>query len=59
VGRLVSKSLESGKSVTGSPAYEMTGALRSQALARKLPEMEKRIKELEEIIKQLLAEKIS
>jgi UDP-3-O-[3-hydroxymyristoyl] glucosamine N-acyltransferase len=55
----VSKSLEPGKSVTGSPAYEMTAALRSQAIARKLPEMEKRIKELEAIIKQLLAEKTS
>ena len=55
----VSKSMEPGKSVTGSPAYDMTAALRSQALARKLPEMEKRIQELEEIIKQLLAEKIS
>ncbi len=54
----VSKSMEPGKSVTGSPAYEMTAALRSQAFARKLPEMEKRIKELEAIIKQLLAEKV-
>ncbi len=55
----VSKSMEPGKSVTGSPAYDMTAALRSQALVSKLPEMEKRIQELEEIIKQLLAEKIS
>jgi UDP-3-O-[3-hydroxymyristoyl] glucosamine N-acyltransferase len=55
----VSKSMEPGKSVTGSPAYDMTAALRSQAIARKLPEMEKRIKELEAIIKQLLAGKTS
>ena len=55
----VSKSMEPGKSVTGSPAYDMTAALRSQAIARKLPEMEKRIKELESIIKQLLAGKTS
>jgi UDP-3-O-[3-hydroxymyristoyl] glucosamine N-acyltransferase len=55
----VSKSMEPGKSVTGSPAYDMTAALRGQALVRKLPEMENRIQELEEIIKQLLAEKIS
>ena len=55
----VSKSMEPGKSVTGSPAYEMTAALRSQAIARKLPEMEKRIKELEAVIKQLLAGKTS
>ena len=53
----VSKSLEPGKTVTGSPAYDYTAALRSQAVTRKLPELEKRVKELELLIKQLLAEK--
>jgi UDP-3-O-[3-hydroxymyristoyl] glucosamine N-acyltransferase len=53
----VSKSLEPGKAVTGSPAYDYTAALRSQAITRKLPDLEKRIKELETLIKQLLAEK--
>jgi UDP-3-O-[3-hydroxymyristoyl] glucosamine N-acyltransferase len=46
----VSKSLEAGKVVTGSPAHDYTAALRSQATARKLPELEKRIKELEKLI---------
>jgi UDP-3-O-[3-hydroxymyristoyl] glucosamine N-acyltransferase len=55
----VSKSLEPGKAVTGSPAYDYTAALRSQAVNRKLPELEKRVKELEALIKQLLAERIS
>ncbi|MEO5563153.1 MAG: UDP-3-O-(3-hydroxymyristoyl)glucosamine N-acyltransferase, partial [Chitinophagaceae bacterium] len=55
----VSKSLDPGKTVTGSPAYDFTAALRSQALNRKLPELEKRVKELEELVKQLLAEKVS
>ncbi|MDZ4793214.1 MAG: UDP-3-O-(3-hydroxymyristoyl)glucosamine N-acyltransferase [Bacteroidota bacterium] len=55
----VSKSIEAGKAVTGSPAYDYTSALRSQAIARKLPDLEKRIKELEALIKQLLEEKIS
>ena len=55
----VSKSMDPGKSVTGSPAYDMTAALRSQAIARKRPDLEKRIKELEAIIKQLLAGKTS
>jgi UDP-3-O-[3-hydroxymyristoyl] glucosamine N-acyltransferase len=55
----VSKSIDAGKAVTGSPAFDYTSALRSQAAARKLPEMEKRIKELEALVKQLLAEKIS
>jgi len=53
----VSKSIEPGKAVTGSPAYDYTSALRSQAVTRKLPELEKRVKELEAIIRQLLAEK--
>lgn len=55
----VSKSVEAGKAVTGSPAYDYTAALRSQAVSRKLPELEKRIEELEAILKQVLAEKIT
>lgn len=55
----VSKSIEPGKSVTGSPAYDYTSALRSQAINRNLPELEKRVKELEELVKQLMAEKVS
>ncbi len=55
----VSKSIEPGKAVTGSPAYDYTAALRSQAIARNLPEMERRIKELESLVKQLLEEKVS
>jgi len=49
----VSKSIEKGKAVTGTPAYDYTQALRSQAIGRQLPELEKRIKELENIIKDL------
>lgn len=54
----VSKSLDAGKAVTGSPAYDYTAALRSQAVNRKLPELEKRVKELEELVKQLLQERV-
>ena len=55
----VSKSIKTpGGAVTGTPAYEYTSALRSQALIRNLPELEKRLKELEEQIRQLLAEKV-
>jgi UDP-3-O-[3-hydroxymyristoyl] glucosamine N-acyltransferase len=55
----VSKSIKTPNSaVTGSPAYDYTSALRSQAISRNLPELEKRIKELEALIKQLLAEKV-
>ncbi len=50
----VSKSMKTpNTAVTGSPAYDYTAALRSQALVRKLPELEKRVKELEEIIKKM------
>lgn len=54
----VSKSVEAGKAVTGSPAYDYTSALRSQAINRKLPELEKRVKELEALIKQLISERV-
>ncbi len=55
----VTKSIKtSNTAVTGSPAFEYTNALRSQAVSRKLPEIEKRLKELEALVKQLLEEKV-
>jgi UDP-3-O-[3-hydroxymyristoyl] glucosamine N-acyltransferase len=55
----VSKSLkEPFSAVTGSPAADYTSALRSQAVFRNLPQLEKRIQELENIIKQLMAERV-
>ena len=55
----VSKSIKQpNAAVTGSPAHDYTSTLRSQAITRKLPELEKRIKELESLIKQLMAEKV-
>jgi UDP-3-O-[3-hydroxymyristoyl] glucosamine N-acyltransferase len=55
----VSKSIKTpGGAVTGSPAFDYTSALRSQALSRNLPELEKRLKELEDLVKQLLAERV-
>jgi UDP-3-O-[3-hydroxymyristoyl] glucosamine N-acyltransferase len=53
----VSKSVEAGKAVTGSPANDYTAALRSQAISRNLPELEKRVKELEALVKELIKEK--
>ena len=44
--------------VTGSPAYEYTSALRSQAVVRNLPELEKRLKELEQLVRQMMAERV-
>ncbi len=55
----VSKSIKTrGSAVTGSPAYDYTSALRSQVISKNLPELIQRLKELEDQIKQLLAEKV-
>jgi len=56
----VSKSIKQPNSiVTGSPAFEYTAALRSQAASRKLPILEKRVMELEKLVQQLLAERVT
>lgn len=56
----VSKSIKQpNTAVTGSPAFDYTSALRSQAVSRNLPELEKRIKELEHLVRQLMTEKIN
>ena len=50
----VSKSIKiPNTAVTGSPAYDYTSALRSQAAARNLPQLEKKVKELEALIQSL------
>jgi UDP-3-O-[3-hydroxymyristoyl] glucosamine N-acyltransferase len=55
----VSKSIKKANSaVTGSPAFDYTSSLRSQAISRNLPEMEKRLKDLEQLVKRLMEEKI-
>src|SRR5258705_1425859 len=53
------KSLKAGSFVTGSPAYDYNKAIRSQAVARNLPEIEKRIKELEALVKPLMSARVS
>jgi UDP-3-O-[3-hydroxymyristoyl] glucosamine N-acyltransferase len=56
----VSKSIKNpNAAVTGSPAYDYTSALRSQAVSRNLPELEKRVAELEKLVQQLMQEKIN
>ncbi|TAH02681.1 MAG: UDP-3-O-(3-hydroxymyristoyl)glucosamine N-acyltransferase [Sphingobacteriales bacterium] len=53
----VTKSIkEVNYAVSGSPAHEYGAALRSQAVQRNLPEMEKRIAELEKIVQALKVE---
>ena len=46
----VGKTLKPNAAVTGSPAYNYNLAIRAQATARSLPEMEKRIQELERLM---------
>jgi UDP-3-O-[3-hydroxymyristoyl] glucosamine N-acyltransferase len=54
----VSKSIKTPNTlVTGSPAHDYTSTLRSQAVFRNLPILEKRITELENTIRQLMAER--
>ncbi|MGB4843683.1 MAG: UDP-3-O-(3-hydroxymyristoyl)glucosamine N-acyltransferase [Ferruginibacter sp.] len=51
----VSKSIKNPNSaVTGSPAFDYTAALRSQAASRNLPNLEKRVIELEKILKEMM-----
>lgn len=47
----VSKSTQPNAALTGSPAGEYTSMLRSQAVMKRLPELEKRIAELEKLLK--------
>lgn len=46
----ISKSIKTGQAVTGTPAFNYTAALRSQAIFKNLPDLEKKIKELEQKI---------
>ena len=56
----VSKSIKKPNTVvTGSPAFEYTSALRSQAVSRNLPDLEKRINDLEKLVQQLMMEKVN
>ena len=54
----VSKSIKTANTaVTGSPAFDYNASLRSQAMLRRLPDLEKRIKELEKMVNDLLLSK--
>ena len=44
-------------SVSGNPAYEFTGFMRSQSIVKNLPALEKRIQELEKLIENLIKSK--
>lgn len=56
----VGKSIKTpNTAVTGSPAFDYSHALRSQILSRNLPELEKRIKDLEQMVERLKNEKVA
>jgi UDP-3-O-[3-hydroxymyristoyl] glucosamine N-acyltransferase len=55
----VTKAIKTPKTqVTGTPAFNFTAALRAQAVTRHLPELEKRLLELENIVQQLRHEQV-
>ena len=52
----VSKSIKiPNTSVTGTPAIDYATSMRSQAIARNLPALEKRVKDLEDKLKEMMA----
>lgn len=54
----VTKSIkEPNKSYNGNPAYDFSASMRSNAISRNLPELEKRVKELEKALQELLSNK--
>ncbi len=56
----ITKSIkEPNKSYNGTPATDFSSSLRIQALTRNLPDLEKRVKELEKMVEQLLAERVN
>ena len=56
----ITKSIrEPNKSFNGNPATDATNFLRTQALTRNLPDLEKRVKELEKMVNQLLTERVN
>lgn len=56
----ITKSLrEPNRSWNGTPAMDFSSYLRVQAMTRTLPELEKRVKELEKLVEQLLAERVN
>lgn len=56
----ITKSIkEPNKSWNGTPAMDFSNYLRVQAKTRTLPDLEKRVKELEKMVEQLLAERVN
>ncbi|MDD2792027.1 MAG: UDP-3-O-(3-hydroxymyristoyl)glucosamine N-acyltransferase [Sediminibacterium sp.] len=50
---------EPNKAFNGTPAFEFSASMRVHAATRTLPELEKRVKELEKLVQQLLSERVN
>lgn len=50
---------EPNKAFNGTPAFDFSASMRVQAATRTLPELEKRVKELEKLVQQLLSERVN
>eukprot|EP01136_Pigoraptor_vietnamica_P026143 Opistho-1_new@80871 len=56
----VTKSIkDSNKAFNGTPAMEFSQSLRLQIMTKNLPELEKRVKDLEKMVEQLLSERVN
>lgn len=56
----VTKSVKDpNKSLNGTPAMDFSSYLRIQAMTRNLPDLEKRVKELEKMVDELLSERVN
>ena len=56
----VTKSIkEPNKTFNGTPAVDFSTSMRVHAMSRNLPNLEKRVKELEKIVEQLLSERVN
>ncbi|MCK9404226.1 MAG: UDP-3-O-(3-hydroxymyristoyl)glucosamine N-acyltransferase [Chitinophagaceae bacterium] len=56
----VTKSIKDpNKSLNGTPAMDFSSYLRIQAMTRNLPDLEKRVKELEKMVDQLLTDRVN
>ncbi len=50
---------EPNKSFNGNPAFDFSASMRVHAMSRNLPDLEKRVKELEKMVQQLLSERVN
>ncbi len=50
---------EPNKSFNGNPAFDFSASMRVHAMSRNLPDLEKRVKELEKMVQELLSKRVN